>query len=398
MTEQRFQLHEGNCLDVLKQYPDNYFDSVVTDPPYGISFMGNKWDYDVPSVEIWKEVLRVLKPGGHVLCFAGTRTQHRMAVNIEDAGFEIRDMISWVYASGMPKAFNMGKQIAKNGGSQEDIDKWNDYSTGLKPACEPVTVARKPMAQPAFRNVLEYGTGALNIGDCRVPLNTYDTTEYIEKRVGYKDGLDHHQVSSRDTSDDRTFKTAHSGQVFNKDGRFPANFIHDGSEEVVALFPDTKPSKMSVRDFIGSMGYHGGAKGTSGPMGHDDSGGSAARFFYCSKANKKDREEGCDELEERVYQSGLGGDMPVDDNGKERDRFKAKAKNHHPTVKPTDLMRYLVRLVTPHDGIVLDPFMGSGSTGKAAMLEGKRFVGCDLDPEYVKISEARISHAMKKKG
>jgi predicted RNA methylase len=378
-------LVQGDCLEALKAIPDNSVDSVVTDPPYGLSFMGKKWDYDVPSVEVWAECLRVLKPGGHLLAFAGTRTQHRMACRIEDAGFEIRDMIAWVYGSGFPKSLDVSKSIdkrkdwaslkklgaaikvarnalgisqseaarrvgligegeslggggfmwfetgrlptreewprvkaalelgdnfdaafeaaerevvgvQKNAMSGWDMDggtrfadrnitapateaarQWQGWGTALKPALEPITVARKPQAGTVAANVLEHGTGALNVEGCRVG------------------------------------------------GRWPANLIHDGSEEPAALL------------------------------------GDAARFFYCAKASRSDRGEG----------------------------------NNHPTVKPTDLMRYLCRLVTPPGGTVLDPFMGSGSTGKAAMLEGFRFIGIERDAEYIKIAQARIDHVRK---
>lgn len=325
----RFELHLGDCLETLRTMPDNSVDSIVTDPPYGLSFMGKRWDYDVPSVEIWAECLRVLKPGGHLLAFAGTRTQHRMAMRIEDAGFEIRDMIAWVYGSGFPKSMDVSKAIDKAAGVEgsfgepksaahagwikrgrmrgdeghegwqspwmadtEAVDKnarkyiggteaarqWQGWGTALKPALEPITVARKPLVGTVAANVLQHGTGALNIDGCRI----------------------------------------------GAAGRWLANLIHDGSEPADLL-------------------------------------GEAARFFYCAKASRKDRGDG----------------------------------NTHPTVKPTDLMRYLCRLVTPPGGIVLDPFMGSGSTGKAAMREGFRFIGCEMSPEYLEIARARIESALK---
>jgi site-specific DNA-methyltransferase (adenine-specific) len=250
--------------------------AIVTDPPYGLSFMGSKWDYDVPSVEVWEQCLRVLKPGGHLLAFAGTRTQHRMAVNIEDAGFEIRDMIAWVYGSGFPK----GKSC-------------------LKPALEPITMARKPAKHVQH----------LNIDGCRVEA---DISE-MEGRSGRSTA---NNVYGAGMGIDQAWEP-------NKQGRWPANLIHDGSDEVTELT------------------------------------GDAARFFYTAKASKDDRDKG----------------------------------NTHPTVKPTDLMAYLCRLVTPPGGIVLDPFMGSGTTGKAALSEGFSFIGIERDPEYYAICESRINGA-----
>jgi DNA modification methylase len=426
-------LHLGNCLDVLKTLPDNIIDAIVTDPPYGLAFMGKKWDYDVPSEDIWKECLRVLKPAGHLLAFAGTRTQHRMAVRIEDAGFEIRDMIAWVYGSGFPKSLNVSKAIdkldaseaqqarryrftewvrstgltskqideatgtnmgghyttaasqpaimtrehleacrhlfkdipewvesecdirsveSKNFAEREVVGKgtgaistrkdlrndkgtvwganssefditapatlaakqWQGWGTALKPALEPITVARKPFTGTVAANVLEYGTGAINVDGSRIPCE--------------------------------------SGQ-----GRFPANLIHDGSEEAV-------------------LGM-----------------GESSRYFYCAKASKRDRDEGCEGISGRfapTMGNGIGG--------KEHDPETATPKrNHHPTVKPTDLMRYLCRLVTPPNGTVLDPFMGSGSTGKAAVLEGFDFIGIEREAEYIDIARARIEHAINNK-
>ena len=275
--------------------PDACVDAVVTDPPYGLSFMGRKWDYDVPSKEIWEQCLRVLKPGGHLLAFAGTRTQHRMCVNIEDAGFEIRDMIAWVHGSGFPKSRNVG-------------DGWG---TALKPALEPITVARKPFKGTVANNVLTHGTGAINIDGCRVA-----PTGESKQRIG--------EASQNAVYTDRgstNFAAKPGIRGGDPAGRWPANLIHDGSDEVTELT------------------------------------GDAARFFYCAKANKKDREDG----------------------------------NTHPTVKPTDLMAYLCRLVTPPEGIVLDPFMGSGSTGKAAIREGFSFIGIERDEDYFQIALSRVA-------
>jgi len=323
----------GNSLEELKKFPDNYFHSVVTDPPYGLSFMGKKWDYDVPSVELWQEVFRVLKEGGYLLSFAGTRTQHRMAVNIEDAGFEIRDMIAWVYGSGFPKSHNIGKAV-------EGTSEWEGWGTALKPALEPITMARKPFKGTVANNVLTNGVGGINIDGCRVG------NEKIETSNG--DGFGMKGIYGTGINNNK-------GEIRN--GRFPANFIHDGSDEVTDLLEES------------------------------------SRFFYCAKASKQDRNEGLEDFDDKFSPTMNDG---ID--GKEHNKELAtKKKNHHPTVKPTDLMRYLVRLVTPKNGIVLDCFMGSGSTGKACALEGFEFVGIDLDKDYCEIAKARIDKAVEDK-
>ena len=342
------QLIHGDCLAVLKGIPDNSVDSIVTDPPYGLSFMGKKWDYDVPDQAIWEECLRVLKPGGHLLAFSGTRTQHRMAVRIEGAGFAIRDMIAWVYGSGFPKSMDVSKAIDKAAGAEREVigfdaskyrqnrtdrglvnsaggggfqadngatitasatdaaRQWQGWGTALKPALEPITIARKPFKGTVAANIMEWGTGAINIDGGRVA-----TSDDMASRSKYADSANTFNASA-----------ARRQQIAQPEGRWPANLIHDGSDE---------PTEML---------------------------GDAARFFYCAKASKKDRGE----------------------------------DNTHPTVKPTDLMAYLCRLVTPPGGVVLDPFMGSGSTGKAAMREGFRFIGIEMDADYLAIAEARIAN------
>jgi site-specific DNA-methyltransferase (adenine-specific) len=322
-------LHHSDCLEVLRDMAGDSVDSIVTDPPYGLSFMGRKWDYDVPTLEVWAECLRVLKPGGHLLAFAGTRTQHRMACRIEDGGFEIRDMLAWLYGSGFPK-----------------------HGNALKPALEPITLARKPLRGSVAANVATHGTGGLNIDGCRVPLIEGEAPAGSGDRRG----------SAVYAQDEWTRTQMENGGNATPDaGRWPANLLHDGSPEVVALFP-----------------------------GEGDK--SAARFFYCSKANRKDRDEGLDGFEVKRtggMQATADGSM-LTGSGNERTTSR---DNSHPTVKPTDLMRYLCRLVTPPGGIVLDPFMGSGSTGKAAALEGFGFIGIEREAEYVKIARARISAA-----
>jgi len=381
----------GDCLDVLKELEDNSVDSIVTDPPYGLSFMGKRWDYDVPSVEVWAECLRVLKPGGHLLAFAGTRTQHRMAVRIEDAGFEIRDMIAWVYGSGFPKSLDVSKAIDKAAGAEraevvgvrhrnvkpfDDANGWNqnntngDYAytapatpkakqwegwgTALKPALEPITVARKPLIGTVAENVLQHGTGAINVDGCRVDfMSEEDRKESTQKNQHANFGTP--PLTGNNVYGDYSMI---GPKNYNPTGRWPANFIHDGGEEVVGLFPKSKSTggQASLGAFRNGDVYGKGRDEREiRDPGYGDS-GSAARFFYCAKASKADRGEG----------------------------------NNHPTVKPTDLMRYLCRLVTPPSGIVLDPFMGSGSTGKGAILEGFNFIGIEREEEYCKIAERRI--------
>lgn len=451
-----YTLHHGDCLAVLRTLPDASVDAVVTDPPYGLSFMGKRWDYDVPAVEVWSECLRVLKPGGYLLAFAGTRTQHRMACRIEDAGFDIRDLIAWVYGNGFPKSLDVSKAIdrinAESGrlhkftewmrstgvtanqintatgtsmashyltsGSQPAIPTaelweiirpmcgnvpswvddlvarisaerevvgskigtnttevriacpvssqglerstrrefkitapatqaaraWQGWGTALKPALEPITVARKPLDGTVAENVLAHGTGALNVDGCRV------------------DGEPWKAHSATGLGSVKFFSQG-SAPVIDKaphnEGRWPANLIHDGSEEVVGLFPC------------------------------EDS-GSAARFFYCAKASKADRDAGCEGL-------GLHGpgrtcyDPQYHEGG---GKLPPRTGNHHPTVKPTDLMRYLCRLITPPGGVVLDPFTGSGSTGRGAILEGFRFIGIEREADYITIARARIEDAV----
>ena len=343
-------LIHGDCLDELKAMTEDSVDAIVTDPPYGLSFMGKKWDYDVPSEEIWAECLRVLKPGGHLLAFAGTRTQHRMAVRIEDAGFEIRDMIAWVYGSGFPKSLDVSKAIDKAAGAEgirgplkrggerlarledgkrdgegrwgnesgrdpftympatPEAQQWAGWGTALKPALEPITMARKPLAGTVAENVLQWGAGGINVDGCRV-----GAEERYNPAAGNKGNGNSLNMSKVGMPQDA------KGSVVT--GRWPANLIHDGSEEIAAQL------------------------------------GSAARFFYCSKTSKRERGEG----------------------------------NNHPTVKPLSLMRYLCRLVTPVGGTILDPFMGSGTTGIAAIKEGFAFIGIEKEQAYYEISQHRIA-------
>jgi DNA modification methylase len=374
-------LLKGDCLQKLKGLKDNSVDSVVTDPPYEIGFMGKGWDDSgiANNPKLWKEVLRVLKPGGHLLSFSHSRTYHRQAVAVEDAGFEIRDQIMWIYGSGFPKSHNIGKSVDKLQGNErefvglgasqpaksghfagstadsinytEDKSRYNPpvtkgnspyegWGTALKPAHEPIVMARKPLSEKTVaKNVLEYGTGGINIDGCRV-----SSGDDYSNRNSYTD---------RETNSS-TFQSG--GQMKsdpNELGRFPANIIFD----------------------------------------EEDNKEEWRRYFYCPKASKKDRDGGMEQLQSKSIKGR--------DEGQDKTSIAYKArpterKNIHPTVKPTDLMAYLVRLVTPKGGVVLDPFMGSGSTGKASVREGFDFIGIEREDEYMEIAKTRIQHEQKK--
>jgi DNA modification methylase len=383
-SNESFTLYHGDNREVLKQLPDNSIDSVVTDPPYELGFMGKKWDstgiaYDV---QLWREVLRVLKPGGHLLAFSGSRTYHRMAVAIEDAGFDIRDQIMWIYGSGFPKSLDISKAIDKAAGAEREVvgerrfgrtstgqgsgwnansvaeagrqditapatdaaKQWQGWGTALKPAHEPIVMARKPLIGTVANNVLTWGVGGLNIEASRVG------------RAADDNSVAGNRTATFGTQETHSGGDGSGGWSQNDAGRWPANVIHDGDPFVVELFPK-----------------------------------DAARFFYCAKTSKRDRNEGLDGFEAiRVHdgkaEGKVGGDNP-------KNRTNQAKVNHHPTVKPTDLMAYLCRLVTPKGGTVLDPFMGSGSTGKAAMYEGFKFIGIEMTDEYLPIAKARIEFA-----
>jgi len=412
---------QGNCLDSMKLLEDNSVDAIVTDPPYGLSFMGKKWDYDVPSQEIWEECLRVLKPGGYLLSFAGTRTQHRMAVRIEDAGFEIRDMIAWVYGSGFPKSLNIGKAVDKlQGNEREEIrtdnhgtrigavttggtfggeqggynygteakitkgtSEWEGWGTALKPALEPITLARKPLSEKTVaENVLKWGTGGINIDGSRVESNEVITTH--SNGVG----------NTGDKGIYGHFDTVETGN--ERTGRFPANFIHDGSDEVVELFPNTKGSETTkVGKTYGETDGRSYLQTKPHGVNINDS-GSAARYFYCAKASKSERNRGCEGLEEKdivtfATANGTSGKPSSLSEGRE-----TKYRNNHPTVKPIALMEYLVKLVSKEGAVVLDPFAGSGSTLIACKNLNRNYIGMELDPEYIKICEARLKETQPK--
>lgn len=406
-------LYLGNCLEVMRTLPDDSVDACVTDPPYGLSFMGKRWDYDVPGVEIWREVLRVLKPGGLLLSFGGTRTYHRMVVNIEDAGFEIRDQIQWIYGSGFPKSLDVSKaidKVAKQEGEYgepksaahagwiergrmradeghegyqrpwmqnvEAVDRnarqylpatdaakqWEGWGTALKPANEPIVMARKPFKGTVAENVQTWGTGALNIDGCRVQ---YQSDSDRNRAIASSSENSECEINGSHRWGYIPVKRTGGGSS----GRFPTNVIHDGSDEVLAGFPQSKTGNINAgiyKDKESESVARGRFAGWNNKRHQGDS-GSAARFFYCAKASKSDRNEGLE-------------------------------SNHHPTVKPTELMRYLCRLITPPNGTVLDPFMGSGSTGVACILENCNFIGIEKDMNYFTIAKQRINSRVQQPG
>jgi len=407
-------LLKGNCLELLAEMPDNSVDSIVTDPPYELGFMGKSWDNSgiAYNVELWSQALRVLKPGGHLLAFGGSRTYHRLASAVEDAGFEIRDQIMWLYGSGFPKSLDVSKAIDKAAGAERsrvpfdggiasghgnygggnsvpvkhgtkqenspatlEAQQWQGWGTALKPAHEPIVVARKPLIGTVATNVLTYGTGALNIDGSRV--GSEETITRGRSAGGtYELGLNNPQFIQINA------------------GRWPANVIHDGSEEVLERFPMTGGGKYKeptarVRNNGVGLGSDDERDGLSNaPDNYGDS-GSAARFFYCAKASKSERNAGLGELPKQEQQGSYKFRTDGSLDGKETE---PKA-NIHPTVKPIALMRYLVKLVTPPNGTVLDPFLGSGTTAVAAILEGFNWMGCEMTEDYWPIIEARVAWA-----
>lgn len=423
-NNQSFKLFNGDSEQILKQLPENSIDSIVTDPPYGLSnhkpsevidclskwingekyepkgkgFMGQAWDAWVPGPEIWKECLRVLKPGGHMLVFAGTRSMDLMCMAVRLAGFELRDSISylnddsgdsapilnWGYGSGFPKSLDIGKAFDKSNGIEriitapkqfadgscsrktagngemfkicqkshgishpvsENAKKWDGWGTALKPAIEPIILCRKPLDGTVIQNVQKWGVGGINIDECRVATTDSTLQPTVNRPLNPSSGWNANSM-----------KNIVGGSL---EGRWPANLIHDGSDGIETLFPQG--------------GAHGGNgtfkqhawfdKKCKSPQSIQRSSQNASRFFYCAKANQKDKTE---DIPEHITE-------------------------RHPTVKPHELCKYLIKLVTPTGGTVLDPFMGSGSTGKAAMVEGNKFVGIELDPAYFEIATHRIS-------
>lgn len=344
---------EGDCRQQLLALDDNSVDAVVCDPPYELGFMGKSWDSSGVAFDqsTWSEVIRVVKPGGHLLAFSGTRTYHRMAVAIEDAGWQIRDQMAWVYSSGFPKSLNVQK-------ATQD-DQWEGWGTALKPAWEPIVLARKPLQGTVAQNVQQWGTGGLNIDGCRVPSASQADRGKMASAKWHVNPSSFRDDSPGFVTSNKAGDVLDGADHLNELGRWPANLMHDGSQLVMDLFP-----------------------------GQGDQ--SALRFFYCPKASKAEREMGLDDLDDRLLNRTNPGGLEHDPKWAPRIR-----KNNHPTVKPVALMRYLVKLVTPPGGLVLDPFTGSGTTGVAALQEGCRFVGCEMNQEYLEIIRARLQAATR---
>ena len=408
-------IFNGDNIQVLRTLPDNSIDSVVTDPPYGLKFLGKQWDYDVPSVELWKECYRVLKPGGYLLSIGSSRTYHRMAVKVEDAGFEIRDQIMWVYGSGFPKSHNIGKAVDKINGTQREVigknpnhrkssalyelgfqggmgnghitkgfNEWEGFGTALKPAHEPIVMARKPFKGSVAKNVLKWNTGGINIDDCRVD---------SEKRTI--------PIFSKDEKDDTTLFGLHSTIQHHREetelGRFPANIIFD--EEAGILLDEqsgqskSSPTKGHIRkgNVTGdnrtriSAGLYGDGNWIEGSNFSDK--GGASRFFYCPKPSRKEKDEGLT-IEASIIK---GRDEGQDSMNVPQKLRSTKRKNIHSTVKPVKLMQYLIRLVTPIGGCTIDPYFGSGTSGKSALREQKdyKFIGIEKEKEYFNIAVER---------
>jgi len=473
-------LYNDDCLNVLKTLDDNSIDSIVTDPPYGLSaaknsgnnsstgFMGKKWDYDVPSQEIFEECLRVLKPGGHILSFSGSRTYHRMAVRIEDSGFEIRNLIFWAFGSGFPKSQNISKYIDKKLGkeqevisegkadkrmipgsdqektgswikdngkedvptitkpSSEEAKKWEGWGTNLKPASEPICMARKPLIGTVVDNVLKYGTGGINIDESRIKSPMSNGVRRTTKRKPRSDDNVWNDENSRLKADSCVYADPDP----DPKGRFPSNVIlsHHPKCECVGV----KNIKNNSGSVSGNEPSHTGDENTtcygeynrvaSSKYGNDDgyetveewdchpdcpiqimdeqSGvsnstgvgeigdkGGASRFFYCAKTSKSERNHGLDEFEEVNNSKFDGGDFERSEGNIANNQM---SRNPHPTVKPVKLMIYLQKLVTPNDGITLDPFMGSGTSGLAAKISGFNFIGIEMEEQYYEIAKARI--------
>ena len=425
-----YEIIQGDCLEKLDEIETESVDCIITDPPYELNFMGKGWDNAGVSFDknTWEKCLKVLKPGGYLLAFGGTRTYHRIACAIEDAGFEIRDCIMWLYGSGFPKASDIGLAIDKRKGIESKVvgegrsggtsrayqseetttagayqlkeaqNEWRGWKSALKPAYEPIIMARKPFKGSLVDNVLENGVGGLNIDECRV--GDEEISVHNAPKGTFAGG-------ERGRGSDTNSYREHTG-------RYPANLIltynENDYDEVCGGFPNTKSqiTNSKLLDIRGNN-YNNASKNLdiSYERGYSDS-GSAARYFYCAKASKKDRDEGLDSLPSKpMYvadnEHGNLGAFYVKKAGGEIGDTQIR-KNTHPTVKPTSLMQYLVRLVAPKGATILDPFMGSGSTGKAVAYEniernkGYKFVGIEKDPEYCKIAKERIGYVITPRG
>jgi hypothetical protein len=361
-------VHHGDCREVMATMDADSVDAIVTDPPYGLAFMGKGWDHAVPGVEFWTKVLRVAKPGAHLVAFGGTRTFHRLACAIEDAGWEMRDCLSWLYGSGFPKSHN---------------GPWG--GTALKPAWEPIILARKPLDGTVAANVAAHGTGALNVNNCRV--------EILEQLPSYRTtGVGGNQGYNGGWSGQREHKGHKDSARHHLQGRWPANVVLD--KDAAAILDE------QTKDLSGATTYtrkttdaqrevpQPGHKAGEMHRAFNDSGG-ASRFFYVAKASRSERDAGLRGMPKK-FTATMGDGIGAREHN--ASNAGAHASNHHPTVKPIALMRWLCRLMTPPGGLVLDPFTGSGTTGCAAALEGFGFVGIEREAEYVAIAERRIAH------
>lgn len=415
----------GDCRKVMARGSSDAIDAIITDPPYELKFMGRKWDASGIAFdsEVWAQAYRVLKPGGHVLAFGGTRTSHRLAVAIEDAGFEIRDTIMWLYGSGMPKAFNLKTQykgewcecegdISINGGlcvaCGNLIPEFKGFSSALKPAWEPIILARKSLIGTVIANVEEYGTGTINIDATRIPItdNVNMNAKQRRNNMGAGSGPGYEPGSNRE-------KVPTDIQTYKESGRWPANLILD--EEAGAMLDEQTGVLISgkMEGHYQGFGKHG-IYGTAGntPMIYPGDSGGASRFFYCAKASRSEKNAGLEGMPEQdaravynqnckqclhcnrkhpnsVESCACGGELIVVEVA------NPPRANHHPTVKPLSLLRYLVRLITPPGGRILDPFAGSGTTGCAAELEGFDSILIELQKEYIPIIKARVAHYAK---
>ena len=491
MTD-NWKVEHGDCRDIMRTLPDNSVDAIVSDPPYGLSFMGKEWDHGVPGVEFWTEALRVAKPGAHLVAFGGTRTFHRLAVAIEDAGWEVRDCLSWLYGSGFPKSLAVDKAIDKRGGyphlaaqigealrmaresrgltvgecdkrfcggttnwswfegrpkgqrapttqtfaaiaaewpevahlaeavaeaerevvgrdtkarstagasalptmggsveykswditapATDAAKRWHGWGTALKPAWEPIILARKPLTGTVAANVTQYGTGAINVDGCRIGTDAVQINRWDDGAKPFGGGAGHAYTPSQST------------------GRWPANVLLD--EDAAGMLDEQAgergaQGKASGPTLIEGSTSHSRGKfnGVADTPFYGDAGGPS-RFFYTAKVSRKEREAGLDGMPERtkrILNGGIPSAVNSDPIGMSGGGDR-QARNNHPTVKPIALMRWLCRLVTPPNGLVLDPFNGSGSTGCAAVLEGFRYIGCELEAEYVEIARRRIAY------
>jgi DNA modification methylase len=373
-TQMKYQILQGDNRDTLKTLADNSIDAIVTDPPYGIDFLGKSWDANTGALETYQECLRVLKPGGHIVAFSAARTYHHLAVTLEQAGFEIRDQIMWIYSSGFPKSQDIGRSIQRSLGVKEtavikggarpsdkqtggrakgkieakqeystpvltdpNAKQWEGWGTALKPAHEPIALARKPLKQSIAKNCQQWGTGAININATRVGDEIFDTSQ-----------------NRRTTQDSQIYDGGWAGKEGGEivQGRYPSNVIGEIQEEY-------------------------------------------QKYFYCPKVSRKERHTGFDTTQIATNPNGMWDDG-VQFQNQQAFSGNTEKGNNHPTVKPVALMEYLIKLITPPGGTVLDPFNGSGSTGMAAVGLGFNYIGCELDPAYVDIAEKRIAAWLKK--